>query len=163
MSWRAGERPLCVLDTLTTKPVVDLPPSEWVLNGAQDAEQEFARGWGSLLGALEGELFRQTGQLHFPHQSVPASESVPLVGRIAESSPEPHEREASDSAVCLLLLGPVQVANAPGTRESRLRNSLTELACWIYLHPGAARRTSKRVSTPKGKGASKRGTRDPPD
>lgn len=145
--WRATA--LCVLDTLTTKPVFDLPPSEWVLSGAQDAEQEFARGWGPLLGALEGELFRQTGQLHFPHQSVPASESVPLVGRIAESRPEPHEREASDSAVCLLLLGPVQVVNAPGTGENRLRNPLTELACWIYLHPGAGPQDLERDLHPK--------------
>lgn len=61
--WRATA--LCVLDTLTTNPVFDLPCSEWVLSSAQDAELEFARGWGSLLGALEGSSSVRPGSSTF--------------------------------------------------------------------------------------------------
>ena len=96
------------------------------------------RAWSRFaaeLGALEGLLLRREGLAPGA-----VDHDQPVTGTAhaqAEAAPADGIEHEQSERVKVLLLGSAQISGAPGNVPSNRRRSLTELACWIYLHPGS--------------------------
>ncbi|MFF9352738.1 hypothetical protein [Streptomyces sp. NPDC014734] len=125
----------------------DAPRTDWVPAG-KEPDHELARGWGVVLGALQGELFRRTGRFStvVPAQSPPRS----LVSLENERPLENGLSDSTEGAVSIQVLGPVEIANPKGNVEPNRRNSLTELACWIYFRLGSDHKELDQALRPAG-------------
>ncbi|MEV5279737.1 bacterial transcriptional activator domain-containing protein [Streptomyces sp. NPDC006692] len=87
-------------------------------------------------GALEGLLLRISDQE--PSLKVDVRPAIDLHETAVQIKDVPDGVENDQpKKTRILVLGPAQVADAPGRVASNRRRSLTELACWIFLNPGS--------------------------